>query len=188
MKCWMQTHNGIAVDLLNPKPEHILLEDIGHALARLARFNGHLRQTYTVAEHCIHVASLLPPQLKIYGLLHDATEAYMGDLITPIKDMCPEFRRIESVLEDAIYAAFNLPPLGPGDKYQLKKADRTMLFAEKRTLMQFPDWHKYDGEDAQPFQYIKFWPKGIRVQAIKNRYIQAVKDAQREMETASAMA
>ena len=81
----MLTRGGRMVDLLNVKPEDIDLADIAWALAHTCRFMGHPRRHYSVAEHSINVARLLPEPIKIYGLLHDAHEAYIGDISTPTK-------------------------------------------------------------------------------------------------------
>lgn len=92
---WIQTHCGIAFPLLNPKPEHIVLEDIAHALSQISRFNGHLVRPYTVAEHSINVASILPPEHRLWGLLHDAAEAYIGDITRPLKAAIPALEEVE---------------------------------------------------------------------------------------------
>jgi len=81
----MLTTGGRTVDLLNITPEDIDLADISWALAHICRFSGHVRRHYSVAEHSINVARLLPEPIKIYGLLHDAHEAYIGDISTPMK-------------------------------------------------------------------------------------------------------
>ncbi|MFA5286352.1 MAG: hypothetical protein WC347_12205, partial [Smithellaceae bacterium] len=78
----IHTFSGIAFDLLNPKPEMILLEDIIHSLALINRFNGAAIFPYSVAQHSLYVASLLPSELKLHGLLHDAAEAYVGDMVS----------------------------------------------------------------------------------------------------------
>lgn len=81
----MLTHSGRTVDLLRVTPEDIDLADISWALAHINRFSGHASRPYSVAEHSINVARLLPEPIKIYGLLHDAHEAYIGDISTPMK-------------------------------------------------------------------------------------------------------
>jgi len=103
MTYWMQTFTGRKIDLLAPKPEDVDIEDIAHALSMICRFNGHCRDFYSVAEHSMLVEMLsgadfgnLPRSLegpsrydgtevRLCGLLHDAAEAYVGDLCTPVK-------------------------------------------------------------------------------------------------------
>ncbi len=72
------------------------IEDIAHALARICRFNGHLRYHYSVAEHSVNVAEELKlrgasKELRLFGLLHDASEAYIADIPRPLKDWIPEY-------------------------------------------------------------------------------------------------
>ncbi|HQP24038.1 MAG TPA: hypothetical protein PLP16_02645, partial [Smithellaceae bacterium] len=81
----IHTFSGIAFDLLDPKPEMILVEDIVHSLSLINRFNGAAKFPYSVAQHSLYVAGLLPPELKLQGLLHDAPEAYVGDMVSPLK-------------------------------------------------------------------------------------------------------
>lgn len=85
---WLQAHSGKAIDLLNPDPSSILIEDIAHSLARIGRYTGHTtgNSIYSVAQHSCIVAGLLPDELKFEGLMHDAHEAYIGDISTPVKD------------------------------------------------------------------------------------------------------
>lgn len=88
--CWVQTISGMDVDLLHPKPEQILLGDIVHSLARMARFNGHTIGDipWSVAQHSVLVESLLPDDAdvttRMHALLHDAHEAYIGDFVSPL--------------------------------------------------------------------------------------------------------
>ena len=81
---WMMTHTGRHVDPLNVRAEDICLEDIAFALSNLCRFGGHVR-FYSVAEHCVRVCRAAPPELQRAALLHDAAEAYIGDIIRPLK-------------------------------------------------------------------------------------------------------
>jgi hypothetical protein len=80
------TYTGILFDLLNPDPERIALADVAHALARIMRFTGHGDQAFTDAQHSVLVCDLCPPELKRWGLLHDAEEAYIGDISSPEKE------------------------------------------------------------------------------------------------------
>jgi len=82
---WILTYTGKRFDTLNPKPEDICIEDIAHALSMICRFGGHCRQFYSVAQHCLLVSCNLPVEAELWGLMHDAAEAYVGDVVTPIK-------------------------------------------------------------------------------------------------------
>lgn len=87
----IRTHNGLEIDMLDPRPEQIVLGDIAHALALTCRYGGHAPKFYSVAEHSIGVSGLLGQthgpdvQMMRIGLLHDAAEAYLGDIISPMK-------------------------------------------------------------------------------------------------------
>lgn len=129
---WIITVTGKRFDFLDPKPETICPVDIAHALSHVARFNGHTRQLYSVAEHSVRVAAILPPPLRLYGLLHDATEAYVQDITSPLKALLPEYRTIEARVWAAIVTRFNLEEQTPPE---IKHADSVLLATELRDLM-----------------------------------------------------
>lgn len=142
-ECVCQTYSGLYLDILNPKPEDILLTDIAHHLSLLCRFNGACSQFYSVAEHCLLASQycdfIVPPllrnrELRAAALLHDAAEAYLGDLISPLKKVLPQFKVIEDRLQNVIYERFNIC-LSNKDRIELKKIDLTMLSIERRDLM-----------------------------------------------------
>src|SRR5687768_10005799 len=82
---WLGTNAGNVIDLIDPKPDQITIEDIAAGLSKVCRFNGQIKDWYCVAEHSAHVAELVPNQLKLIALLHDASEAYLCDVPTPLK-------------------------------------------------------------------------------------------------------
>ena len=84
------TFSGLRFWPLDPNPEKILIADIAHALAHQCRFGGHASKFYSVAEHSVHVSKLCLPEHALWGLLHDASEAYLVDLPRPLK-LLPEF-------------------------------------------------------------------------------------------------
>src|ERR1039457_118422 len=81
------TFSGLRFWPLDPNPEKILIDDIAHALAHQCRFGGHASRFYSVAEHSVHVSRLCPPEDALWGLLHDASEAYLVDLPRPLKQL-----------------------------------------------------------------------------------------------------
>ncbi|MEM4379972.1 MAG: hypothetical protein QXL01_04720, partial [Thermoplasmatales archaeon] len=85
MEPWIETYSGKKFDYL--AQSELDIEDIAHALSNLCRFNGHTRVFYSVAEHSVNVSSMVPPELKIAALLHDAAEAYIGDVPSPLKQL-----------------------------------------------------------------------------------------------------
>lgn len=132
---WIQTFSGKPFWPFDPRPDEIDLEDIAHALSNLCRFSGHVRTFYSVAEHSVWVSSLVDPEYAKWGLLHDATEAYLVDLPRPLKRhglMGRLYRETEDRLMEVIAARFDLPWPMPAE---VKKADSVMLATERKWLM-----------------------------------------------------
>lgn len=103
------TYSGIYIDLLNPKEEDINIYDIAHQLSNHCRFGGAIKSFYSVAMHSVEVASKCPDEYKLVGLLHDASEAYLCDIPTPIKNLLPEYLKIEERFMKVISSKFNIP-------------------------------------------------------------------------------
>ena len=133
---WMQTYTGRQFFPLSPHHSDIVLEDIAHALSLICRFNGHCEEFYSVAQHSIFVSQMLPPKLRLAGLLHDAAEAYLGDLVKPQKTITKidgvPFRDREDVIMQCIAMRYELA--WPLDS-EVKQADLVALATEKRDLM-----------------------------------------------------
>ena len=83
---WILTFAGKIFRPLAPRAEDICIEDIAHALSNMCRFNGHVSEFYSVAQHSVQVAKHTPAPFKLHALLHDASEAYIFDVPKPIKD------------------------------------------------------------------------------------------------------
>lgn len=83
----MVTYTGQFINLFDIDPEKIVLEDIAHGLAYNCRWNGHTKDFYSIAEHCIQASDKAPDEIKLLTLFHDAEEAYWGDMIRPLKMM-----------------------------------------------------------------------------------------------------
>lgn len=132
MTTWIQTYSGEYFTPLCPNQKAINLIDIAHSLSLQCRFNGHCRKFYSVAEHCVRVARILPNHLHLWGLLHDAAEAYISDVPSPIKAILPELIKTEEILLEQIAIKFNLEwPMPP----EILEADLTLLATEARDLM-----------------------------------------------------
>lgn len=109
----VETYTGGGVDVFDPDPDDIALPDVAAGLAHTCRFGGHCRQFYSVAHHSLHVASELPdsdPRLRALGLLHDAAEAYLGDVPRPLKTELAAFHDVEERLLASVWAAFGIAP------------------------------------------------------------------------------
>lgn len=134
-------HSGQTVNLVDPDPDTILIEDIAHNLSKLCRFNGATDRFYSVAEHSLYVSELVGPVHAMAGLMHDAAEAYLGDVVTPLKQLLPAFVEIEARMEYTIACKFGLPiVLHP----VIKTADRRAYLKERSTLISAP-MHDLEG-------------------------------------------
>jgi uncharacterized protein len=103
------TFTGARLDLRAPAVELITLRDIAHALSHIGRFCGAGDHIATVAQHCVHVSLLSPPAAARWALLHDASEAYLGDVSSPLKTLLPEYRHLEEIWQHAISTKFGVP-------------------------------------------------------------------------------
>ena len=129
---WILTQSGQQFDLLRPTASMVKPVDIAHALARLCRFNGHTRAHYSVAQHSLIVASLVPVEHQLVALLHDATEAYIGDMTRPLKAVMPEYKFVEHQIWLAVCERFDIQIDLPSC---VKHADMVALATERRDLM-----------------------------------------------------
>lgn len=129
---WMQTFTGRQFYPLDPRPEDISILDIAHALSMQCRYNGHVRNLYSVAEHCVLVSRLVAPENALWALLHDATEAYVGDMIPPLKLHMPEFQAVENKVMRAIAQKFGLAGDMPNEVHE---TDSRILLDERAALM-----------------------------------------------------
>lgn len=152
---------GHYFDLASPDPETIDIKSIAAALGKTCRFGGHCPQFYSVAEHCVHAVELAI-QDGITGdclkaiLLHDASEAYVGDVVKPLKAMLPGYQVIEANIELAVSTRFKIPFSEFVDV--VKKYDRLMLKAEK--IHMWPndreEWFGFAGIEYRPIDF-SFW-------------------------------
>lgn len=89
------TFTGKEFDVNNPTPRMVNIADIAQSLSNMCRFNGHIREFYSVAEHCFHASYVVSPEFALEALLHDAAEAYISDVTEPVKNAIPRFRDLE---------------------------------------------------------------------------------------------
>ena len=129
---YVSTFSGNRFYPLEPRIDHIVIEDIAQGLAYQCRFNGQTQEFYSVAQHSLVVSSLVPTDLRLAALLHDAAEAYLGDMVKPLKVLLPAFAAIEEQVSAMIAAAFSIDF---SDYDPIKRADLIALATEKRDLM-----------------------------------------------------
>lgn len=165
---FVQLHSGACVDLLAPDFGPVSLTDIATSLSRLARFNGATRgaQPYSVAQHSILVMQILEQRrhntaMLRAGLLHDAHEAVLGDIATPVKAALGRdaVREVEARLQTALALRFGLPPLIFASNWALHQADQVALATERRDLLNPSAWPwPTMEEEALPDTILQPWP------------------------------
>lgn len=146
MDRWLDTTSGRRVNLLEPTPDSIAIEDIVGALSRICRFGGHTREFYSVAQHSVLVCRMMGrlgrPDLQLLALHHDSHEAYLGDMPTPLKkrlrdmDQYFGYEKLVLALDWAIGEALGISrTLSKQDESALKRADRAAFQMEARLLL-----------------------------------------------------
>ena len=128
----IRTFTGIYMNVFEPTPEMICIEDIAHALSQICRFGGHLPVFYSVAEHSWYCSQLVKPEHQLAALMHDASEAYLLDIPRPIKNQLTNYKEIEHKLMLLIAEKFGFEYPMHND---VKMADETALVVEWNSLM-----------------------------------------------------
>lgn len=162
---WMQTYSGRKFMPLAPQPGDIELADVAHGLAMTCRYGGHTKRFYSVAEHCVLVSENVPIEYAREALLHDSAEAYIGDMIRPLKHQPEmlEFRKAEAAIEAAVFARFGIITTDASHK-AVKEIDDRILVDETRALMQEP---------ALYTEFLGLEPLGIHIYAWSPEQAQA---------------
>lgn len=151
---WMQTATGRQFWPLDPRPEEIHIEDIAHALSMQCRYGGHALRFYSVGEHSVLLSRAVSRENALLALLHDAPEAYVQDVIRPIKPHLTGYHEIEARIMRAICDRFGLPYEMPAE---VKDADNRILLDEQAQNMAPPPvpW----GIEGPPLGVtLGFWP------------------------------
>lgn len=147
---------GTYFDLLDPEGSEFTIADVARGLSNTCRFAGQTHRFYSVAEHAVHVSRIVPPEDAYAGLMHDAAEAFIGDVSKPLKDLLPEYREIERRVEAAVFARFAVPAVMSAS---VKAADLRMLAAEQRQIMRNQDeWGTTGGHEPAPVEVLGLMP------------------------------
>ena len=147
-RAWQRMLSGRRLDLLDPSPLDIEIEDIAHGLARVARWNGQTSgdHAFSVAQHCVLVEAIFahrnksaPKAERLAALLHDAPEYVIGDMISPFKAaLGMDYKAFEHRLMAAIHVRFGLPPAATADlELRIKEADKMAAYLEATQLAGF---------------------------------------------------
>lgn len=128
---WTNTFTGIRFWPIDPRPEEVVIEDIAHGLSLMNRYNGQTPRPYSVAQHSVLVSEECNPEDAFWGLMHDASEAYIADIVAPAKSFMPEYQKIERRLMDVICRKFWMNPEQPAS---VSVADKRVLATEIRDI------------------------------------------------------
>ena len=140
MALTITTYTGAHFAPTEPDANEVRIEDIAHALSLLCRGNGHVKQFFSVGQHCLHcareaLARGLGSRMALACLLHDASEAYLSDVPRPFKASLPQYKALEEELLALIYEKFLGIPLTPEEKKALKQIDDDMLYYDLKVLL-----------------------------------------------------
>jgi len=130
------TYTGRYISLTEPREIDFHISDIAHALSQLCRFGGHTRQFYSVAQHSVLVSQMVPVDYRLQALLHDAAEAYCGDMVQPLKGLASlkHYRDYEQSMQSRLFEVYGVTPTAHSTE-AVKRADLEMLATERRDLM-----------------------------------------------------
>lgn len=138
---WITTFTGKQFSFERPEVDQICIEDIAHHLSMICHWNGACSKFFSVAQHSVLVSRIVPRDLAQWALMHDAAEAYCGDMTRPLKALMPDYKIIEQRVQRKICDVFNLPWPQPKD---LKSYDDRILRLES-TLYMHPNEVLHDG-------------------------------------------
>ena len=171
---YLQTVSGRRVNPFDPDPSQLDPDDIARALGNVCRFGGHARAFYSVAQHSVIVSELVEQrggdvEDAFAALMHDATEAYLGDMPHPIKHRSPlgaAFKAAEEHLERAINERFRIKPGVP----EIKRVDRALLATERR-IFSGENWHWPELDGVAPLDLeITAWSPDEAARAFSRRF------------------
>lgn len=149
--------SGVRFNLADPDPDLINIEDIAHALAYIPRFNGQTRVPYSVASHSLYCSHVVSDRHALQALMHDAAEAYVGDMTSPLKRLLPEFKKIEDRIQAAICRKYEIPfrlheevKWADVAAYCVERSDAALFETTRsdRSFSEDPEVSQFDGTDT----------------------------------------
>lgn len=151
----MTTYTGRQFWPIDPRPDDVHIDDIAHGLSMLCRYGGHTMDFYSVAEHCCHVHDAAPQEHKAWALLHDASEAYIADIIRPLKPSLAGYYAHEGRVMRAVCVRFGLLGSMPD---AVKALDDRIINDEAAQAMSAPISVPWD-DSVKPLGIrLGFWP------------------------------
>lgn len=175
---WIQTyHRKKPFWPLRPRVEDVDIIDIAHSLSQQCRYGGHTRRFYSVAEHSVLVSRAVSPENALWGLLHDATEAYLVDLPRPIKHLLPDYIAAENKLQKVIAQHFNLPEEIPEEVHHI---DKWILTNERQALMGPTEPYEYLYDPNQWSKIPNVVIEGWRPNKAKKLFLERFKELTKE--------
>lgn len=172
LKPVIHLQDGGWFDFTNPEGSQYSIEDIARGLSNIARFSGHTQVPYSVSQHSWIVSHIVPEEYALQGLLHDAGEAFLGDVSKPLKNMLPDYMHIEDSCEAAVLKKFNLP--FPLDK-SVKIADTIAFVTERRDLQPDAPFDKMYKNIKPLEETIKPWTSKVAYKKFLQRYNELTK-------------
>ena len=177
----LHSYTGLCIDILKPELDSIQIEDIAHALSMQCRFGGRLKEFYSVAEHSVYVSQICDKEDALWGLLHDASEAYLVDIPRPLKYLpaMKGYLELEELFMTCIIDKFNL--YTEEYKYSMpisvKKADDIMLLTEKANFLPEQEiWNNCDPNIKALAIKMKPLPQQEAKELFLNRFKELYKD------------
>ena len=168
----INTISGRKVNLLDPQADQISINDIARGLANNSHFGGHVPEFFSIAQHCLIVCDFLEetyaaePKILMHGLLHDASEAYLGDMLKPLKVHLPEFQEIENRFQQVIMVKYKLCD---SHKSLIKLADICAqkmeydAFYRGKEIAYYDPYRSYELFMHRYYKYLHAWQKKYHV-------------------------
>lgn len=180
---WILTRSGRVFFPLSPRAGDVAIEDIAHGLAIESRWGNQCEEPFSVAQHCVHASEIaeamgLPRGVQFAALLHDASEAYLGDMVSPMKRFMPDYKTAERGVEAVIYEVFGVSALDRTHP-AIKTIDLRLRRSERDVLMPRPP----DGYQLDPSEEVEPWP-GLEIvpwpwRPARDRFLERFADLKR---------